>query len=159
MYCFHIVTGCKMPREDHKASLGPHASVPSSITSADISPHTHLSRRRNKLSMSRMLALNAMQYSTATSRLITEPLDQRCWDLVSLASYCSNIISSRGVNTVCPMNGCNSSMPGKKPSLIHRTDCSHFHPENCNQPQGGRLHLTPGSSLLSSRWSPACWAP
>lgn len=82
-----------MPREDHRASLGPHAAVLTSISSADdISPHTPIQERQAECEQD---GLNTTQYSTAASRLIIESLDQRCWDWVSLASLAA-ISSNQG---------------------------------------------------------------
>lgn len=104
----------KMPREDHKSQAG--AKCPRAVFCMPcwpLSPHTYAGE---SLNTSRKLALDAEQYSTAASRLITELLDQRCWDWVGLSSLA---IWSRGVNIACPMKGCNSSMPKEKQSLIY----------------------------------------
>lgn len=74
----------KMPREDHKSQAG--AKCPRAVFCMPcwpLSPHTYAGE---SLNTSRKLALDAEQYSTAASRLITELLDQRCWDWVGLSS-------------------------------------------------------------------------
>lgn len=70
-----------MPREDRKASLGPHASALSSISSADISPHTPIQKERDAEHKQDV----SIKHSTAASRLIAESLGQRCCGWVSLA--------------------------------------------------------------------------
>lgn len=84
-----------MPREDHKDRVRPHAPVLSSISHADIAPRAPYAEG-DRLNTSRMLALNAAEYSIAKSRLITELRDQRYQDWVSLAPLAA-VSSNQGV--------------------------------------------------------------